>query len=128
MRNLSLLLVLFCVSCGTDLFDGPRGLQGPPGPSGADGAPGAQGPAGQDGADAPISPNNIASVIDPCGDAPGIVDEVLLQLASGELLVFFANNVNSDYGRLAIIPPGSYMTTDGQNCYFTVNADHSVIW
>lgn len=124
-KVLLVLVSSWCLSCGSDLFLGQRGPQGP---TGLQGEPGIAGANGHDGADAPISPNNILSILDPCGDAPGIIDEVLLQLASGELLVFFANNVHSDYGRLAIIPPGNYITTDGQNCAFIVHVNGSVTW
>lgn len=94
---------------------------------GKKGDTGTSGPAGSNGSSAPVNQYNVAAILDPCGDAPGITDEVLLRLTNGQLLVFFANNVNGDYGRLALIGPGTYSTTDGSGCTFTVDNAGNVL-
>jgi hypothetical protein len=136
---------------------GPTGLpgeQGPtgnPGPSGNDGTSctvasvpggatvsctdgsssfvsnGTDGTDGVDGQDAPPTDYTVTEVVDPCGDHPTKVDEVLLKLANGQLLVLFVDNSNGKNPRLSVLPPGNYMTSDGTACYFTVDANNQVI-
>lgn len=115
MKHLSTML-LFCtllVACGR----GPAGDRGPAG---------AQGPAGSDGAAAAMSAYAVAEVLDPCGDAPGVIDEVLLKLANGQLLASFSDNSSGKNTRFSIIPAGSYVTSDGTNCHFTVDSSGAV--
>lgn len=76
---------------------------------------------GQDGTDAPAV-LSVSEIIDPCGKQASF-DEVLLRLSDGSLLVHFSNGSNQF---LSLIGPGSYVTTDGTSCHFTVNADGSV--
>lgn len=97
------------------------GKQGPAGAAGADGK------AGADGVNAATSAYTISSIADPCGDAPGIIDEVLLILANGQVLVSFSDNTNGKNTRFSILPPGRYTTTDGSNCTFTISAGGQVI-
>lgn len=96
---------------------GPKGDQGEPGQDGAPGAPGAD---GQDGQDA------ILEVIDPCGDAAGVIDEILIRLTDGRVLCSFSANANGQNTRLSVLPAGSYVTTDGSNCHFTVTAQGAI--
>lgn len=114
-------VVLLALSaCGHDHYEYNVGQKGDPG---------AQGPAGQDGAngqDGADGTNGILGVIDPCGDAPGVIDEVLIRLADGSVLVSFSANANGQNTRLSILPPGSYVTTDGSSCNFTVNANGTI--
>jgi len=58
----------------------------------------------------------VVDIIDPCGDSPGF-DEVLLRLANGQLLAHFASG---SLQFLTLVPDGSYVTTDSQQCHFTV--------
>jgi hypothetical protein len=102
-----IILALLLVACGK---------QGPAGPAGE------RGEQGIPGLNAVVSAYSIDSVIDPCGDAAGIVDEVLLKLHNGQLLVSFSDNTAGDNTRFAILNAGSYRTTDGSNCNFTVDA------
>jgi len=67
----------------------------------------------------------VTELINPCGDTPGKVDEILLRLSTDDIVVFFQSN---DGERLSTLEPGNYRTTDGTNCSFTVNADKSVTW
>jgi hypothetical protein len=68
----------------------------------------------------------VVAIEDPCGDAPGIYDEVLLKLASGQVLASFSDNSSGKNTRFALLPPGSYVTTDGSSCHFTLNVDGSL--
>lgn len=86
------------------------------------GEPGPQGEAG------PVSPYSLTEIIDPCNDAPGIYDEVLLRTQSGKLLASFSDNVNGYNTRLSEITQGNYMTTDGSNCHFSVDSLGNVSW
>lgn len=78
------------------------------------------------GANGTSSPVAISELVDPCGDAAGIHDEVLLRLANGQLLASFSDNANGLNTRFSLIGPGSYQTTDGSGCNFTINADGSI--
>ena len=62
--------------------------------------------------------------IDPCGDNPGQFDEILLLMSSGEIVAFFEQGARR---YLSVITPGSYRTTDAQNCRFDVLTDGSVV-
>lgn len=85
------------------------------------GAPGANGAA------APVSPYQIDLVIDPCGDKPGITDEVLIKLHNGTLLASVSDNVNGYNTRLSSLAPNtSWITTDGSFCYVNVDANLNV--
>lgn len=97
---------------------GPAGIQGERGEAGADGA---------NGLDASLPPYAVVSIEDPCGDAPGIIDEVLLKLANGQFLVSFSENVSGKNTRFAILPPATYVTTDGSGCTFTITSDGQVL-
>lgn len=74
-----------------------------------------------------IMPTDIVAIVDPCGDSPGIIDEVFLRLKDRSLVASFSNNVNGDYTRFSILAPGNYQTTDGSNCFFTVDQDFNII-
>lgn len=112
MRLLFLSMLLVLSSCGKD---------------GKDGAPGTTGATGAKGADAPPTAYTVTSIIDPCGDAAGVVDEVLLKLANGQVLVSFSASSSGNNTRLAVLPPGNYVTTDGSNCHFTLTNDGQVL-
>jgi hypothetical protein len=101
---------------------GEAGPQGQQGDTGIAGEPGPQGDMGPAGADA------ILEIIDPCGpivDAPDYANEIIIRLVSGELLVYFEHG-NKRY--LSIIGPGTYITTDVQQCRFVVTDDMEVVW
>jgi hypothetical protein len=71
------------------------------------------------------SNHNVTKVVDPCGDGPGF-DEVLLRTSSGKLIASFSQNQSGLNTRFSILTPGSYSTTDGTGCSFTVNGDMSI--
>lgn len=83
---------------------------------------GTNGTNGSNGTNAPPTPFTPVGLIDPCGDAAGIYDEVFIRLSNGTLLASFSDNVNGQNTRFAVITAGSYMTTDGSRCYFSVDA------
>jgi len=78
---------------------------------------------GADGQNAPPTAFTVTEILDPCGDAPGQFDEVLLRLANGQVIAHFASG-NLQF--LAVLSPGSYVTTDSQACHFTLNSDGTI--
>jgi collagen type VII alpha len=129
----------------------PAGVSGQPGKDGLDGAAGEPGQAGtsctvqavdngaviscsdgtsvvvlngSDGTDGTVGAYSIVGMIDPCGDQPGF-DELLLRLADGSLIAHYSHG-NKQF--LTVIGPGSYQTTDGHSCNFTVTQTLDVTW
>jgi hypothetical protein len=98
---------------------GERGEVGPVGPTGEAviGPQGERGPSGVDGVD---GKDANSTVIDPCGDTVGIIDEVLLVMPDNKILGSFSDTVEGRNTRFVLIPDGTYMTTDGSSCVFTV--------
>lgn len=128
MKLLLILALLALPAC-----KGPQGTHGIHGINGVDGQPGAQGPAGADGQDgavgpagqnAPPTPYTPIGLENPCGDAPSVADEIFIRMANGDLIASYGTG-NSV--RFAVLTPGNYVTTDGDNCTFTIAADGSII-
>lgn len=73
-------------------------------------------------------PSQIVSVelINPCGDAPNIHDEVLMKFPDGTIVSSFSDNKEGKNTRFSILTPGNYMTTDGDNCLFMIGEDGHV--
>lgn len=88
---------------------------------------GTSGQDGQDGQDAPPTPYTVVGLVDPCGDKPGVYDEVFLRLANGQLIASFSDNSNGLNTRFSVIGPGNYVTTDGSHCYFSVDSNNQLI-
>lgn len=61
--------------------------------------------------------NSVTEIIDPCGDAPGF-DEVILKTKNGKFLAYFENGSKRFLTKLT---NGTFMTTDGSSCTFTVS-------
>lgn len=106
------------IQCGEHTVLLTNGLDGKDGTDGQDGAD------GKDGQDAPPTPYTVTEMINPCGDAPGY-DEVLLRLANGQLIAHYSSG-NRQF--LTVLAPGTFRTTDGTNCTFTVHPDMQVTW
>lgn len=147
MRRLTLLvLIISLFSCGEPTIytvPGPKGDKGDTGPSGQScsitpvtaGAIAPNGGAlvtcgddsvlllngepGQDGQ----SPAGltITTKIDPCGNTPSIDDEVFLLLSDGSLIWLQVDNSSGKNARLAEGTDGSWVTTDGSACHFTIS-------
>lgn len=81
-----------------------------------DGAP------GTDGEDAPPTAYSVVEMLNPCGTQSQF-DEILLKTASGKWIAHFSSGGNQF---LTVITPGTYRTTDGTNCYFTLNNDGTI--
>lgn len=111
----------YLTACGPDLIV----VQGQPGPQGS---PGIDGRDGIDGADAVLPPYTVTEIIDPCGDVPNVYDEVLLKLANGQILASFSQNGSALTTRFSLIPAGTYQTTDGTGCVFSVSSSGVVSW
>lgn len=59
----------------------------------------------------------IEQIIDPCGDGPGL-DEIILEMSDGSLIVYFKESSSKEF--LTKLTPGTYTTTDNQQCTFEV--------
>lgn len=104
---------------------GPQGEAGPQGEIGLPGRDGEDGLDGQDGVDGVDGQDAVLETIDPCGDDPGYYDEVMFRLPDGGLVAYMQDHIGGEY--LTIVPPGRYMTTDHQQCQFTVTEDLQVV-
>jgi chromosome segregation ATPase len=69
---------------------------------------------------------NIVSIKDPCG-AQGSYNEVFLKLSSGHYLASFSDNANGLNTRFTQLTDGTFQTTDGTSCNFTVSGNGTVI-
>lgn len=81
---------------------------------------------GTDGQDAPPTSFTPTGLIDPCGDAPGRYDEVFIKLANGSLVASFSDNMSGQNTRFSVLTAGTYQTTDGDNCVFTLDASGNI--
>lgn len=95
-----------------------NGTNGQDGAKGDKGDTGDQGPAGSD---APPTQFTPVALVNPCGNAPGIWNEVFLKLADGTILASFSDNANGKNTRFSVLTDGTYQTTDGDNCVFTLS-------
>lgn len=122
MKKLLLVSVLFLAACGdhSSSISGWSylpvvGLQGPAGTNGTNGQ------------DATISPYDIVGIVDPCGTNPALHNEVFLKLENGTLVASFSDSSNGNNTRFSVLTPGNYVTTDGDNCTFTVTNTGTII-
>lgn len=102
---------------------GEKGEQGIAGQNGKDGEKGEKGDQGERGAPG-LSANitySIVEIIDPCGrQHPQGLDEVILKLGNGTYLASVSDSHNGTNTRFSILSPGTYQTTDGTRCTFTL--------
>lgn len=92
----------------------------------SNGAAGTNGSNGTNGLDALPTAYSIVDMKDPCGNSPGIYDEVLLKLGNGTLVASFSDNANGLNTRLSVLVPGTFTTTDGSHCTFSVDINNNV--
>lgn len=111
-----------CIPKGETGSTGSAGTNGVDGAKGDTGIQGIAGINGTNGTNAPVNPYDIAGLINPCGDAPGIYDEVFIKLNNGIVLASFSANYAGDYTRFVALAPGTYVTTDVDSCVFTINS------
>jgi hypothetical protein len=76
---------------------------------------------GVDGQTPPMPSLTPVAILNPCGDAPSIYDEVFLKLADGTILASFSDTASGQNTRFSVLTPGTYTTTDGNHCTFTVD-------
>lgn len=89
---------------------------------------GLNGSNGQDGSNAPPTAFTPVSIIDPCGTRPSFYNEVFLKLNNGMILVSFSDNSNGNNTRFSLLTAGTYQTTDGDNCTFTINGAGAITY
>ena len=65
--------------------------------------------------------NNIVSIVDPCGNHPTKIDEVFLKLSTGHIVASFSDTAAGLNTRFSLLTDGSFSTTDGTGCSFTVS-------
>jgi len=87
---------------------------------GEKGEKGNKGDKGDTGNTSPPAQFTPIAIIDPCGDASGIYDEVFLKLYDGSILASFSDTVDGKNTRFVLLKNGTYQTTDGDNCVFTL--------
>lgn len=76
---------------------------------------------------AAVSAYTPVQAVQPCR-SPGATSsfsEVLLVLGNGQVLASVSQNTAGDNTRLSFIPDGSYMTTDGASCRFSLSTSGS---
>lgn len=83
---------------------------------------GSDGTNGANGQDATPSITDIVAILNPCGDAPGVYDEVFLKLRNGVVVASFSDSASGSNTRFAIVPTNTtHTTTDGDNCQFQID-------
>jgi hypothetical protein len=97
-----------------DGTDGADGAQGPQGPQGN------QGLAGEDGQD-----GTSVTLVELCSPARDL-SEIAIKIGTS-LVVTLSENANGKNTRLVKLRPGSYTTTDGYSCNFSINNNGEVI-
>lgn len=112
MKYLILLMILV-VGCAKDTGQN----------TGAGGTPGPQGPPGVSAAPTAYTP---VALLDPCGTNPSIHNEVFIKMSDGTVLASFSDDAAGDNTRFSVLTPGTYTTTDGDNCTFTIDAQGNI--
>lgn len=73
------------------------------------------------------SNHNVTKIVDPCGDTPGKYDEVFLKTSTGKLIASFSDTASGLNTRFSELVPGTFTTTDGTSCTFTVTNVNNVL-
>lgn len=95
--------------------------------NGSDGTNGQDGEDGEDGQDAVISQFAPIDLVNFCGNSSLAWSEVGFRLANGTIVASFSENANGKNTRWTVIRPGSYITTDGYGCNFTVTVSGQIV-
>lgn len=80
---------------------------------------------GEDGEDATPSPYDIVDIVRPCNGTGH--SEVLLVLQNGTVLVSMSGDATGTNTRLGVLTDGTYVTTDGNSCTFTLS-NRTITW
>lgn len=110
--------------------DGQNGEQGQAGTNGQNGTNGTNGTNGLNGSSSPFTP---VAILNPCGDAPNLFDEIFIQLSNGTIIASFSENSNGKNTRFSVIWQAGqgnspqYMTTDGDNCSFSIDSSGTIV-
>lgn len=67
----------------------------------------------------------INELINPCGESGLQYEEILLRLSDNSIVAYFENG-NKRF--LSQLSSGDYVTTDGENCYFTIDENNNIIY
>lgn len=89
---------------------------------------GLNGTNGTNGNNAPPTPFTPIALLDPCGDTPGIFDEIFIKLQNGTIIASFSDKANGENTRFSVLVAGNFVTTDGSNCHFSVDASGNLSW
>lgn len=96
--------------------------------NGVAGTNGTDGQAGANGQDAPPTPLTPVAIVNVCGDAPGIDDEVFLRLYNGLLLWSESDTMGGVNTRLSLARAGTWTSTDGDHCVFTLDSNLNITY
>lgn len=134
-KMMAVIVTMFLVGCGqqkvVELIQGDSGSNGIDGATGAQGEVGAQGDIGDTGATGAIGAQGAVGatgpaglngstfeVVKPCPSTHVVYSEIFLKIG-GKLYALYDGGPHLD--RLVELVNGTYMTTDGRNCIFTVS-------
>lgn len=100
--------------------------------NGNNGADGSDGVDGSDGQNASFRRFTPVDMVMACGNTSPY-KEVLMILHSGDVLSSFSSTISGDMTRLAFLPDGTFMNTDGSSCIFTLSTsidgtERSISW
>lgn len=109
MKYLVLMVVFMVSACAKQV--GPAGEVGPQGVAGTIGAQGVPG-----------TPGTVIHAVTLCPTLGGAYPESYLTIGDDLYAVYSDNNG----AHLAQLTPGTYRTTDGRNCIFSVNANNTI--
>lgn len=69
----------------------------------------------------PGEPGSTVEVVNLCPSISGAYPEILFKIDGALYAVYYAPAQSKSH--LVLVSPGSYVTTDGRNCHFTVQPD-----
>lgn len=109
---------------------GLPGIMGPTGAVGATGSAGLQGVSGLDGTNGTNGQDGASvTTVKFCNDDTSAFPEYGIVIGSNIYAVYWGTapySPNTSEAFLALIKPGSYVSTGGNGCHFTVNANGTV--
>lgn len=67
-------------------------------------------------------------LVDPCGTKPGLHNEIFIRLYNGTLIASFSDSSSGTNTRFSVLTAGTYQTTDGDNCVFTLDSSGNITY